>query len=381
MEVSEERRLYTPEYLKVTLAFSILFTALTFFYLLPVHIEALGGSRLMIGFTMGACEATAVATRLLFSTRMDRIGRKRVLAAGGSCLAAGCFLFCLVRRADALPIFLRILIGAGYGAILTASFTIVADMSPPHRLAEGLGTLGIGAMVGQGVGPWIGYRLVAAYGFTALFAAAGILALFGLGITLLMRESTSPEFCLAYRSGYRHRLSGAFPWLMAITLFYAAGRGSIISFFSDFAHDRGIENAGLFFLSFSAAAVAGRALGGRAIDRTGRLRMLVPSVALFAAGLVSIPLIDSLRPMVLSGALCGLGQAFIYPVLISLAAGQANACDLGLTIGIFTAVFDAGLGFGSFLWGALAASFGYPAMYLSAASLAASGAAFRRKVG
>ncbi|MDD5555727.1 MAG: MFS transporter [bacterium] len=373
--------LYTPQYLKLNAVFCLLFISLTMFYLLPIHIENLGGSRFMIGVIMGSCEATAVVLRLFFSGAMDRAGRKKVLFAGAALMAAACFLFPTVDRPGMRAILLRVLLGAGYGAFFTASFTIAAALSPPERLAEALGTLGVGAMIAQGVGPWLGGRVVAAHGFSGMFAAAGVFAAAGALITLSLEESTSPAFCLADRRDARRLLTGALPWLMVLTFCHAAGRGSIISFFSDFARGRGLGNPAVFFAAFSAAAVAGRLAGGRAIDRIGRRRMLIPSIALFAAGPVSVAFIASTGGMAASGALCGLGQALLYPVLMSLSVAGTHVCDLGVTVGLFTASFDAGLGAGSIAWGAVAGRFGYTAMYLSAGAVVAASAAFRRKIG
>jgi predicted MFS family arabinose efflux permease len=323
----------------------------------------------MIGFTMGSCEAAAVVSRLLMGRRMDRIGRKKVLQVGAAMTALASFLFCAVTSAGVLPILLRVLLGVGYGAFFTACFTIAAALSPRDRLAEGLGTLGLSALVAQGFAPSLGERLVGTYGFTALFIAAGTFSVAALLLSLVMRESKYPDFCLMYRNGITAEARKALIVILVVAFFHAAGRGAIVSFFSDFAYDRGLRNAGTFFAFFGAAAFIGRLLGGRLIDRVGRARMLVPSLILFAAGLYYIPLIHTMRAVAAGGALCGLGQAFLYPVLMSLALGAAHVCDLGLITGLFTACFDAGLGFGAFFWGAIANYWDYPTMYVTAGTL------------
>jgi MFS family permease len=173
---------------------------------------------------------------------------------------------------------------------------------------------------------------------------------------------------MRYRLNYRQKLSGALGFILLITVFYAAGRGSIISFFADFAFEQGLSRLSLFFVSFAIAVIIMRPFTGRLTDRIGRLRMLVPSIIIFAGSLFYIPFIDSTVELIVGGAFCGVGQAFIYPVLMSLALGHTNQCDIGLTIGIFTAVFDAGIGGGAFVWGAVANALNYHAMYLIAAA-------------
>lgn len=376
----EAPRLYTFEYFKLNLIFCLLYATVSFFFLLPVFIEKVGGSRMVIGFTMGSCEAAAVASRLLMGRRMDRIGRKKVLQVGAAVSALASFLFCTVTSTGVIPILLRVLMGVGYGAFFTACFTIAAALSPRERLAEGLGTIGLSALVAQGFAPWLGERLVHAYGFSALFIAAGSFSAAALLMSFSLKESKYPELCLTYRDGLGSAARGLMVPILVITFFHAAGRGAIVSFVSDFAYDRGLKDAGTFFAFFAVAAFVGRMLGGRLIDRVGRARMLVPSLILFAAGLYYIPLIHTPRTLAAGGALCGLGQAFLYPVLMSLALGAAHVCDLGLTTGMFTACFDAGLGLGGFLWGTIANYWDYPAMYVIAGTLVALMVGLKRKI-
>lgn len=378
--VMSERRLYTTEFFKINLVFFFAFTCFSCFFLLPIYIEQLGGSKAVIGMTMGACPAAAVLSRLFLGKRMDVIGRKKVLLAGTAFMMLASYLFYYVDRVGLYPVLLRVILGAGYGIVFTAAFTIVADLSPPRRLAEGLGMFGISAMLAQGFGPWIGERIMNAHGFNVLFLWAGFFALAACIMGLFLRESKSPDFCVTYRLDYASRVRGPLGFILIITFFYAAGRGTVLSFFSDFAYDRGVANVGMFFVYFSASAVAMRLFAGRIIDRVGRGRMLVPSLLLFAAGIFYLHSISSPASVVTGGILCGLGQAFLYPVLMSLALGRAGDCDRGMITGLYTAVFDAGLGFGSFFWGGVANFFGYSAMYIAASIASASGILLTRKI-
>ena len=121
-------RLYTLEFLKINIVFFFAFSCFACFFLLPIYIERLGGSKTMIGITMGSSQAAAVLSRLVFGKKMDSIGRKKVLLAGTVLLMLASYLFCSVDRMGFYPVLLRIVLGVGYGVVFTAAFTIAGKV-------------------------------------------------------------------------------------------------------------------------------------------------------------------------------------------------------------------------------------------------------------
>jgi MFS family permease len=96
--------------------------------------------------------------------------------------------------------------------------------------------------------------------------------------------------------------------------------------------------AALAYAGFNAAMLAGRLVGGPAIDRWGRARVLRVCGATAAVGVLTLSLVPWLPAALVGAALWGLGLSVVFPASIS-AAGEivpgrgADAIAVVSTIG------------------------------------------------
>ena len=99
----------------------------------------------------------------------------------------------------------RILQGAGFSAVTTASATAAADALPASRMGEGIGYYGLGQALSMSVGPALALALVSTDPPENLFVGVTAIAVVGLSMIFLCRYEKHPEM-LPEEAVYRRRL-------------------------------------------------------------------------------------------------------------------------------------------------------------------------------
>ncbi len=99
----------------------------------------------------------------------------------------------------------RILQGAGFSAVTTASATAAADALPASRMGEGIGYYGLGQALSMSVGPALALALVSTDPPENLFVGVTAIAVVGLSMIFLCRYEKHPEM-LPKEAVYRRRL-------------------------------------------------------------------------------------------------------------------------------------------------------------------------------
>ncbi|MEX1368501.1 MAG: MFS transporter, partial [Nannocystaceae bacterium] len=150
---------------------------------------------------------------------------------------------------------------------------------------------------------------------------------------------------------------------------FAIAIASYFTFFKTFVEHTGVGSMGSFYSAYSAAAILLRLLLGWVPDRIGPRRALAPAMLSMIGGLVVLAGAQTNLAVVASGLLCGLGHAFVFPILSSLVVSRAAASERGAALAMFTALFDLGLLVGSPLLGAVLEQSSYSAMFTTAAVL------------
>jgi len=153
---NEKQRLMAPRFLWLLAANLGMWIAIGSFYLFPLFVVGMGGTKVDIGILMGVMPLVSVLVRPWASEMVDRAGRRPVLAAGCA-LMGGAVLACLFFQGPIASVFyphllLRIVFGVGFSLGMVASFTLAADLTPHTRLNEGLGIFGTMGLLGAALG-------------------------------------------------------------------------------------------------------------------------------------------------------------------------------------------------------------------------------------
>jgi predicted MFS family arabinose efflux permease len=151
------------------------------------------------------------------------------------------------------------------------------------------------------------------------------------------------------------------------------GYVSVLSFGAEVARARGTAVAGLVVPVFALTVLVARTLGGGVPDRLGGRRTVVVFAGAEAAGLLAYAVAPAAVAAAAALLVLSVGQSLAVPGLGLLALGGVSPAQQGAAAGMFFAWFDAGVGLGGPVVGAVAALAG-PAGALVAAAAAVGGA-------
>ena len=368
---NEKSRLLTRRFLWLLAANLSMWVGLGGFYLYPLFILGVGGTKADIGILVGVMPLVSVLVRPWASEMVDRVGRRPVLASGYA-LMGGAALACLWFPGSIASVFyahlwLRIIFGVGFSLGVVASFTLAGDLTPHSRLNEGFGIFGTTGLLGTALGPIAAEWLIFQFGFGALFTGAGVV--FGAALVfaaLIGRVSADPHPQPSRPGSFLATLrQPAIFWPALIGLCFGIGFAAHGGFVAPYAQNKGML-ASAYYAAYSAAAIVARLIGGKLSDRLGEQRVI--PVALLAGGLgfaLLIP-IGSVTGLVAAGFLAGIGHGLIVPLLLAAGLRGIPAHGRGKATGVITGGLDSGLSLGSILLGGVGEWFGYPVLFATA---------------
>lgn len=362
-------------FLRVTLTNFLFFLNFASFFLLPLHIRALGGSERVVGAAMGSLGLATLSALPWIAVYLDRFGRKRFLLAGCAGMTLAAALYPLVDRVGPLLFALRILQGASFAAAFTAATTFAAALAPVETRAKSLGLFGLSTLLTHAIAPGLGEELIHRYGFQALFLVA-----VGWSSAALLLATTLPDLRPEPRAsdapGDGERLTPVH-WRLAVTTWLGAiGFGSVITFVPTFVGLAGLGRVGAFFASYTATAVLVRFVGAGLSDRFGRKRVVVPALLVLAVAILGVGQARSSAMLAAFGGLFGLAQGMAYPTLHAFVVDISGSHNLGRAQALFNGAFNFGVTGSAFLCGAVAEAFGHRVMFTGAACMPALAAAF-----
>jgi MFS family permease len=340
---------------------------------LPRYVRGpVGAGDVAVGVVVGAFAATAFVGRPIGGRLADRHGRRVVVLAGLLvCAVAGALLF-LPFGVPGLVV-ARLVIGLGDGWVFTAGVTWIVDLAPADRRGQAIGMFGLAIWGGLTLGSVLGEAAFALGGYDAVWAFAALSPLAG---ALLAR--TLPEGRRAPAEAddeeMRGRLLPRAALRPGVALALAnVGYGTMSGFVVLHLDEQGIGHGAATFTAFAGAVVASRLVLGRLPDRLGPRPSALGAAVAQAAGLALVAVAGS-WPAALAGALVmGTGTSLIFPSLALLVVRRVGDARRGAAMGAFTAFFDAGVGLGAPLAGAVAAVSDYRTAFLLAAALAFAG--------
>jgi MFS family permease len=165
----------------------------------PLHMEHGGTELEVIGIVISLHVLGMYAFAPLVGLAADRIGRARVLAAGGGVLLVSLVLCAGAPEGSSWQIFAGLfLLGLGWSLATVSASTMVAELAPLGSVTDVQGaadlTMGLAAAVGSAASGLIvgelGFPVLAA--FAAVFAVAVLVA-----ATLAGREEFSPPAAIS----------------------------------------------------------------------------------------------------------------------------------------------------------------------------------------
>jgi len=123
-------RLLTPRFVRVTAANFFFFLNFASFFLLPLHIRALGGSERTIGLVMGTSGVAGLAAVVVIAAVLDRVGCRLFLLAGIATMGAASAAFLFVHAIGPAMYLLRIVQGLAFASAFNAASTLAVVFAP-----------------------------------------------------------------------------------------------------------------------------------------------------------------------------------------------------------------------------------------------------------
>lgn len=370
--INTAEKLWTRSFVSVTLV-NFLICANTFMLMatLPIFVQHIGGSKLLAGIIGGMLTLTGFATRPFFGGLLDKKGRKLILLVGIVLLLAVTALYHTTTSIVMLLI-LRIAQGLGWSAASTSTSTIAADLVPVARRSEGMGYFGVSSSLAMAIGPALGLYLVEQFSYSSLYVVATIFV----ALSFIISVSSSYSNCDAVikqpskKSFGNSKLIEKTAIEPSILIFLISTTyAGIVTFIPSYAAYKGIEGIGSFFIVYAFALLVTRTFSGKAADRIGTTKVVVPGMVLLILALMILMEAHSLNLFLIAAVLYGLGFGSIQPVLNALVITLAPAERRGTANATFLAGLDMGVGLGAIGWGAVAQQLGFIHVYSLSAFL------------
>jgi MFS family permease len=361
-------RLRTPRFTALLVAQVGFGYAYSSFLLLPKFLVLwLHAGPRAIGLVTAAHNATIVVLMPVMGALVDRFGRRRFLTAGALLMAAASLGFTAV---DSLgPVYaLRAVQGLAFAMAFAAGSALAVDEAPPERVAQAIGLFGLTFLSMNAVGPAVVEEVSARAGWPTAFGLAVAGALLCALLSLRLREHAVPR-------GDGEPIPGIVevatrPSQLRVTLVIAlvgVAFNAISVFHQDFALRVGIERLRDFFTSYAAVAIGIRIGFGDWIDRIGRRRAALGSLALYVAVALLATQLPHTGLALLGGAL-GLSHGVFYPAFNAVAIESTGPRERGKVMALYQAAFQLGGTAGPLAFGLLADRAGYPAVFVAAAA-------------
>jgi MFS family permease len=378
----------------VSLASAFFSTAhFLFFPATPLFLEQLGGSSAEVGFVFGAAAFAALLARPFVGRLTQRSGPKAMLtggialvvfAAGGYAAATGVLMV----------LAMRLLSGVYSAMAMTAGSTYVADVAPPARRGTAFGLFMSASMLSQVIGgplslavldgAWLkplDGALAALLGrasydlnFYSLFLLSGLTALVGLACTRFMRPTGDGKrraVAAGWSLGTMFNRQALFPAVVSVCVF--GNQIAVFAFLPLMAKRYDLGNIGFYFAFQALALMAVRFVSGPLSDRHGSAVVVVPGIALMAAGAALLAFARSPVFLYAAGLVWGLGFGATQAALTTYLVDRIPPEVRPTALSTFTLGTDIGIGLGGIFLGTLLQATDFTVLYLVAGLLAGAG--------
>lgn len=387
-----------------------------------VYVALYGGTAAYAGVLGAVFSAAAAVVRLLSGPLIDGRGRRIVMLVGFAVLIVGTVGPLFTRDVAPFVVF-RILQGAGFSAVTTASATAAADALPASRMGEGIGYYGLGQALSMSVGPALALALVSTDPPENLFIGVTAIAVVGLAMIFLCRYEKHPEMLpegavyrrrleeekseaartgaaealeatgragaagtaessetttstaqsrmegqprresIASRIFEKHALPGTLPMIVLSPAF-----GFVIFFVGLYGASLGVGSAGLFYTLSAVSMILVRLKSGAFMDRFAPIKILPFALA---CGLVAFAMLVACGTVLdgtpvrdavfnLSGIVYGFCSGIALPLNQSVAVKNTPPERWGAANALFQLANDVGIGGACVIWGIVNDCFGFP---------------------
>ena len=347
------------------LAFAAQFTFSAVYYILiptlPIYLSRLGSSEPEIGVLIGIFCVSSLVFRPFVGKALSKIPERNFMIAGSLLFAIASSAYLLVPPFWPFLI-VRVVQGIGLAFFYTASFTLIANISPEGRRGQSLSYFLLAFNIALALAPYFGMLIINQFDFTLLFLVSMGLSFcsFFTAIKLTKMQGVPLENQSMRDQPFlcREALAPSVMVFLAMVIW-----GTLTTFFSLYALNCGVTNPGVFFATYAIMLILSRALGGKILDLYSREKVLLPCLSSYIIAMIILSFSKTLPMFILVAIIWGLANALTYPALVAYALDLAGDAR-GPAMGTFTAASDLGVGLGAVVMGIILNLTNYPTMFL-----------------
>jgi MFS family permease len=356
------QKIFTRDFIFVfTAHFSLTFIFYILIPTLPIYLTRSGESEIETGILIGIFFFAALVLRPFVGRALSKTPEKKFMMIGA-------LLYTLTSVAYILaPPFLPFLIvrvfqGIGFAFFHTASYTLVANITPEAHRGQGLSVFYMATTISSALAPPLGIFLINQFSFTLLF-------LFCLGISLWVlfitnrfgkRQITALPRSSVEDSVFLSRKALSPSIINSFALFIW---GALTAFFPIYSIRCGVTNPGLFFAAIAVILILVRSLGGNILDLHSKERIILPCLFTYIISMVILAFSKTLPMFFVVAVIWGIGSAFLSPTVTAYTLDRAGSSP-GPVMGTFTAISDLGYSLGPMVMGVILQLTSYPTMFL-----------------
>lgn len=364
----QREKLWTKDFTMVSI---INFLLTLIFYLLIVIIgshavQTYDASLSEVGLVTGLFVVGTLLGRLFTGRAIDRVGRKKTLIVGLFMFTLATTLY-FIQLGIGFLIFTRFVHGMMLGIASTGAGTIVAQVLPPTRRAEGIGYYSTGATLATAIGPFVGMYMMKFSSSTMIFVLCLTIGIAALILASILQVPTLEINKVTTKNEWKFSSFvevNAVPISM-ITVIIAIGYAGLLSFFNLYAAEAELEKAAsVFFVVYALSILISRPFTGPLIDAKGANIVMYPTFALYGGGMILLGFAQNSLMLLTAAVLIGLGFGNMQSSIQAIAIQVTPPERVGLATSTFYIFLDAGLGLGPYLLGFVVAMTGYRGLYL-----------------
>lgn len=343
------------------------FCNMAVFYGFYDYLETIGIPVEWRGVLLGLEPFTAFMLRLLLIPLISAANGARMLLIGLLLLVVALLSYLWATTIPSL-IVLRILHGAAFVLVVSASITLVVRFIPEERSAQGFSLFSLATLLPYAIMPplteWLLPQVASAaeiYAVVSVLAIPAILLLM-MGQQRLNLAVAGLDQTLTRRPGRQELQEDlrqpAVLLLLAVNLGVYLVYSTVFYFMKNFAGHLGGGEVGTFFTLSTVTLILTRLLGGLVFDRFPKLRTLKMSMAGLALCLLGLAQADSGEKLAALAVIYGLGIGVCLPLLNSVLfmASPPNLRGVNTNLALF--MMDAGFFLSPWLGGAYLAAGG-----------------------
>jgi len=342
---------------------------------LPLYAREFSVNYAGAGLLVSSFAAGRLAFDYVGGALADRVSPRLLTTAGAVITAVSAFL-CARATSFSWLVGYRVIEGVGSAFYVITIMALFARTVGAEQMGKAMGFYQSMILLGVSFGPTIGGIVAEIWGLRAPFYVMAAFGLIVAGLTwaLVTNEVRAQHEAPIARPPLaevaRHVSSRTFLYILLLTFYVfsvrAGARSNLIPLFGG---ERGGLGASAIGIILSASAFANFAVlwhAGALLDRRGRQRIVLPTLAATALCCFGFAWSPGFANLLVVSTGLGIALGYLAPAPAAMVADLTSREMLGAVIGVYRMAGDLGLLLGPVTLGALATRFGFETAFVTA---------------